>query len=169
MRLALGTGSQTNAYKARGFITVDARKPADYIAVIPPLPDEIMKMGRVFTRVEASHFWEHLYHWQAVELAGQLAKIIQPGGILVLEMPRLDQAIDHFINGEKDPRLTMWAIYGAQTDPKWSGNIYQAHKWGYTPETISQQLMDAGFSEVEIKRATVRMPDIRDMRVEAYV
>lgn len=170
MRLALGTGRQTQVYGRLGFVTVDAvvtKGKPDYLCEIPPLPDDILAME--FEEVEAKHFWEHLYHWQAEQLAREIVSILKPGGKLILELPNLNKAVEHFRNGEDDPRLGMWAIYGAQTDPTWIGNAYQAHKWGYTPETITEQLRGAGFQAVSVTRATERMPEVRDMRVIAHV
>lgn len=174
MKLALGCGNNVQYYRRRGFLTLDAVRPRmtnpDIIAEVPPLPEDVLKHGQVFDEVEAMHFWEHLYAWQAEALAREIVGILVPGeGKLVMEMPNLERAIEHFVNGAKDPRMTMWAVYGAQTDPKWHGNPYAAHKWGYTPETIEQQLLEAGFRGVHVGRALERMPVIRDMRVIAYV
>lgn len=174
MQLALGSGNWSQAYKNMDYITIDAveKSSVDYTQEIPPLPDEILEMGAVFKHVEGMHFWEHLYHWQAVELAEQIVSILKPGGVLILELPNIQKAVNYMAGVEiapDDPRYTMWALYGAQTDPDWIGNPHQAHKWGYTPHTITKQLKDAGFREVEILRATMRLPDVRDMRVRAYV
>lgn len=177
MRLALGSGNMTAAYNISEYITVDAVKrngKPDYLIVIPPLPDEILKMGPAFEIVEAMHFWEHLHHWQAVELAEQVATILRPDGRFILEMPNIQKAINYMAGVEQapdinDPRFTMWALYGPQTDPNWMDDEWQTHKWGYTPETITKQLKGAGFRNVEIKQAQERLPIVRDMRVVAYV
>jgi SAM-dependent methyltransferase len=184
-KLALGVGVQGNRYKLAGWITIDAKQlrnqHVDYVQVVPPLPEEVMEMVDVFDVVEGMHFWEHLYIWQAKQLAKEIHQILKPGGKLILELPNLAKVFEYQAGVkdipkipsrppmyEPDPRFGLWAIYGAQDDPKWTGNIFQAHKWGYTPETITEQLKAAGFSRVDIKRATTRLPDVRDMRVEAY-
>lgn len=173
-KLALGSGGATGYYKTHGYITLDADPAcgADWTCAIPPLPD----LGPL-EYVEAYHFWEHLYLWQAEELAVQIYLALIPGGKLVLEMPDLAKCCRFLLGLDQlpvkdnapyhpDPRFTMWGIYGAQDDPKWTENIWQTHKWGYTPETIKTQLQVAGFRDVTIKAPLTGQPE-RDMRVEA--
>lgn len=173
-KLALGTGGNTQHWKRQGFITLDADplNYADYICEVPPLPKlPLMDV------VEAYHFWEHLYWWQAEELAREIYAILKGGGKLVLELPNLRKCCE-FVAGMKpipvkdtaeyhpDPRFTLWGIYGAQNAPKWTGNIWQVHKWGYTPEDLVDQLQRAGFSKVTVLPPVFGQPE-RDMRVEA--
>ena len=169
MRLEIG------ARKRLGWITIDAVKDADYKIVVPPLPAEIRAMK--FERVEAIHFWEHLYHWQAVQLASEIYEVLEPGGKLILELPNLIKCCE-YVAGAKDiplsnaaprqpdPRFTVWGIFGAQDDPKCVGDIHQAHKWGYTPASIQLMLKEAGFDRVDFP-PTHSKPG-RDMRVEAF-
>lgn len=173
-KLAIGTGRWTAKCKAQGFVTLDANPDCDpdYVCEVPPLPI----IGR-WDYIEALHFWEHIYLWQAEELAKQLFDALAVNGVLALEMPNLRKCCEYFLDPEPpmlidapyhpDPRLSMWGIYGAQEDPKWAGNIWQVHKWGYTPETIKAQLERAGFAKVRMRPTTTGIA-IRDMRVEAH-
>lgn len=173
-KLALGSGGATDWLRRCGYVTLDADPAtgADIIAEAPPLPD----LGPL-ELVEAYHFWEHLYWWQAEELAKQIYTALIPGGKLVLEMPDLTKCCRFLLGLDKlpmketapyfpDPRFTTWGIYGAQDDPKWTGNIRQTHKWGYTPKTIREQLERAGFGKIVFADPHTGQPE-RDMRVEA--
>jgi hypothetical protein len=169
MRLEIGAG------KKCGWVTIDAVKQADFVCEVPPLPDDVMQMK--FDRVESCHFWEHLYHWQAVELAEQIYTVLNPGGVLSMELPDLNKACEYFLGlknipvlggapCQPDPRFTLWRIYGPQTDPNVSGNKFMAHKWGYTPDSIKEQLYNVGFKTVTVSVAKKTKP-LLDMLVEA--
>ena len=169
MQLEIGSGRKS------GWITIDAVKVADFVCVVPPLPPEIRAMD--FTKVQAIHFWEHLYHWQAVQLASEIYAVLCMGGKLILELPNLVKCCEYVAGVHPvpqtpaspripDPRFTLWGIYGAQDDPKCVGDIHQAHKWGYTPASIKLMLKEAGFAMVDILPTQSKAG--RDMRVEAY-
>ncbi len=161
----LGSGRNSKHLNLNNWVTIDSnpKSKATHIQEIPPLPKEIKDVD-IF---RGNHFWEHLYIWQANELARELYEALKPNGQLVLELPNLAKACEFLLADEPDVRKTWWAIYGAQEDPTWSGDISQAHKWGYTPESITKQLREAGFEHVDIRRAVYRIPE-RDMRVVAF-
>lgn len=169
MWLEIGSGKKAK------WLTIDAVKDADFVCVVPPLPHEIRSMK--FDKVQAIHFWEHLYHWQAVQLASEIYDVLELGGKLILEMPNLIKCCEYVAGVHEipasprspripDPRYTMWGIYGAQDDPPHVGDIHQAHKWGWTPASIKLLLKSAGFAMVDIL-PTQSKPG-RDMRIEAY-
>lgn len=174
MKLAIGSGRYTQDYKRNGYLTLDAddQYGADIIAAVPPLPEFSDRLDWV----EAIHVWEHLYIWQADILGKQLYTALANGGKLVLEMPDLAKCCKFLVSDKPpelmdapmlpDPRLGIWGIYGAQTDHQHYGNPWQAHKWGYTPQSIKEQLVRCGFQRVEI-RPPLHGIAIRDMRVEA--
>lgn len=169
MRLELGVRERRDRY-----ITVDGQHGANYLAHIPPLPDAVFDY--TFDMVEAYHFWEHLYLWEAEQLAREVCSVLAPGGVLILELPNLAKCCEMILHPEKipvkddaprhpDPRFTVWGIYGDQEGH--AGNVFQAHKWGYTPESLMKQLLDAGFKKAQVLPPT-RGQWERDMRIEAY-
>lgn len=158
-------------------LTIDAQPGGSYACKIPPLPYAVARRRNEFDRVEAFHFWEHLYHWEAVALANEILRLLRPNGVLVLELPNLMRCCEFVARvkdvpqkpdaeGNPDPRFLEWGLFGAQTDPRHVGNEFQAHKWGYTPASISEQLLSAGFRTVTVK-PPARGQIERDMRVEA--
>ena len=158
MKLELGTTQERN-----GWITVDGQG-GTYQKHIPPLPEEIFDY--TFERVECYHFWEHLYLWEAEQLAREVYSVLEPGGRFILELPNLRMCCQNMIDEHPDIRMNLWGLYGAQSDPQHYGNPFQAHKWGYTPESLMKQLLDAGFKKAELKEIT-RGQKERDMRIEA--
>lgn len=146
-KLLLGSGD----WHWDGWITVDANpdNSPDHLAIIPPLPPAVRAMQ--FQEIVASHFIEHLYRWDALLLLTECYEILLPGGVLTLEQPNLEYCCK-VLAGVIDPpegrnreQFGYWGIFGAPNGNKWDG-----HKAGYTPETLSDLLVQAGFERANI-------------------
>jgi predicted SAM-dependent methyltransferase len=148
----------------KGWVNLDSHPSADIVAQLPELPLSVIE--RQWSRIEGIHVWEHLYKWDAEELAAILKKILRPGGELVLECPNLEVACRAMLGfGPVSNRYRMHVFYG---DPRRKDPSY-GHRWGYTPATLVAQLIEhGGFGkrDVRIERARHHVPD-RDFRVVA--
>lgn len=167
-RLNIGSGRETSRLRAAGWVTLDAdpQAGADIAAPALPLPEQIT--GQQWDCVEMIHFIEHLYHRDAVKLVTAVYQILKPGGVLITEQPNLEyaaRALLGMVPTTQQPRPfhDMYAIYGHQ-----NGNPHYQHLWGYTPHTMTQMLIDAGFKagNIHVKPALHHWP-WRDFRVEA--
>lgn len=163
IKLNLGAGNR----HLPGFVNVDMQnnwceKAPDIAADISkPLkfPDEYAD------EIHAYHVVEHFYRYEIDDILVDWIRVLKPGGLMVLEMPCLDQIIklfNHYIEKEKvpDPRLTLWGLYG---DPNYR-NVAMCHKWCYSAKEIRRVLEKKGLDVVFAMPQTHKA--IRDMRIE---
>lgn len=111
----------------------------------------------------SAHVVEHVHDWQAPHLLAEWKRLIRPGGALVLELPNIEAAARHLLEGKSD-QWCMWPLYGdgSHRDP------WMCHKYGYTPKTIRRLVEEAGFVDVRLLPPQTHGPrPDRDMRVEA--
>lgn len=168
MKINIGCGKQT----WDGFYCVDAvRHPKasrdpdlihafefDGDRLTNPLPLESGCAGQV----HSYHFLEHVYQWEAPALVAEFARLLQPRGLLVLELPNLESAARNLLAGTAD-KMSMWPLYGdpGHQDP------FMCHRWGYTPSTLSA-LLSERFSSIKVQAPRTHGAKWgRDMRVEA--
>lgn len=156
VRLNIGCGRRI----LDGWVNIDkaarGRKPdidADVMAI--PLPDNHADEAM------AIHLIEHFYAWEAPDVLKEWMRVLKPGGRLVLECPDLNKAIRFMVSGVDKASLTMWPLYG---DPSHKDPL-MCHKWGYTPETLSELMEEAGFIDVREEPAQFHAKEIRDMRI----
>lgn len=162
MRLNIGCGNK----RIPGYTGVDIVKRDAVDIVAPafaiPLPDGCA------SEVMAIHLLEHLYRWEAPKALGEWARLLQPGGLLVMEMPDLMKWARNLVDGRqgKHPdQMHMWAAYG---DPR-REDPAMTHRWGYTFATVKPLLEEAGFTDIVEQRTQFHGigRDVRDFRVEA--
>lgn len=151
MKLNLGCGSK----KVEGFIGVDI-KASDVVADIRKLPfdddsaDEIM----------AIHVCEHLYVHEIVGVLAEWRRVLEPEGILAVELPCLDKVLEHFRRGSPE-NMTLWPLYG---DPNTHKDGEPAlHKWCWSTEQFYRVLKAAGFDDIREEVPHYHVPN-RDMR-----
>ena len=170
MKLNIGCGKQTWP----GFYCVDAvrhpkasRAPdllhafqfAEDGALLNPLP----LADDCADELHSYHFIEHVYRWEAPALVDEFRRLLKPAGKLVLELPNIAAAAQNLLAGMND-QMAMWPLYG---DPE-HRDPYMCHRWGYTPETITELLQAHGFSAASVlPPVTHGAKRKRDMRVEA--
>ena len=170
MRLSIGSGRDTARLKAAGnWVTLDTdpAAKADIIATLPPLPDEVMDAQ--WDAIEMIHVIEHFYLRDAQKVLAGCHEALKPSGVLILEAPDIRQACLYFLGlketdtaRQKDADFyDMFAFYGHQNDKP----EYQ-HLWGYTPESLTNELRIAGFKRIEQKPVRNHWP-WRDFRIEA--
>lgn len=158
MKLNLGCGGK----KLSGFVNVDFQGDPDVRAdVFGRLPFE----DGSAEEVHAYHVAEHCYRWEIAGVLKEWARVIKPGGLMVLELPCLDKVLrifnHHISRGEPVPiNLTMWGLFG---DPGWKDPA-MCHRWAYSVSEMSALMKEAGLT-VEAKQAKTHQP-VRDMRLE---
>jgi predicted SAM-dependent methyltransferase len=141
-----------------GWFRVDSNKAfePDLVASVPPIPDAVRKAGP-WEIIGLIHGIEHFYVWDAFELVKQCHSILEPNGQMILEQPNLEACMASFGSPE-----SMLGIYGEQSyrDPA------LAHRYGYTPKTLTNMVLRAGFSRAVIEPAQFHRPE-RDFRLVA--
>lgn len=162
MRLNIGCGNR----RLPGYTGVDAvaREGADLIAPADaiPLPDACAD------EVLAVHLVEHVFEWELPGLLAEWARLLKPGGLLVLEMPDAMKCARNLLDGlqgRKPGQMHLWGLYGDPTtrDP------YMMHKTGWWFDRLAPVVAAAGFVQI-VERETQFHPagrGVRDFRLEA--
>jgi SAM-dependent methyltransferase len=127
-----------------------------------PLPDGCADL------LLSVHFIEHVHRWETPHVIAEWARLLVPGGQLILEMPDIVKCARNIVKGVagKHPeQLGMWGVYG---DPR-EKNPYMVHRWGWTAATLTPLLHDNGFRDGVEKPTEFHGVGrhIRDFRLEA--
>jgi predicted SAM-dependent methyltransferase len=160
--LNLGCGHK----KWPGFVNVDGyesdrAKPDLVHDLTKPLPFD----DGVADEIHAYHVIEHFHRWEVPVILKDWARVLKPGGLMVLECPCLNKVLgifNHFIakNQAVDGRLTMWALYG---DPNYKEPA-MCHRWCYSTAELTDEMEAVGLT-VESTTPQTHVP-FRDMRLE---
>lgn len=163
MRVNVGCGKRI----LDGYVNVDAVARPGVERVCPA--DQLPFGDGSVREVLAVHVVEHVYAWEVPALLEEWARVLRPGGALVLEMPDVLRAARNLAEGlriGKHPdQAHMWALYGDDTlrDP------WMMHRSGWWFERLRPLVEAAGFRDV-VERDTVFHPAgrrVRDFRLEA--
>jgi predicted SAM-dependent methyltransferase len=119
----------------------------------------------------ASHLFEHVNPYKAVDLLKSWLKILKPGGKLIMELPNIEELCKNFVNADKQGRYgVLNGIYGAvntqDTEDNSKGVITSPHLWGWYPEMMQDHLIWAGFSNIIFGPEQIPHP-YKNFRVEA--
>jgi len=136
MKLHLGCGKT----KIPGYINIDLvdGENVDEISDIRYLPNYDNNSVDV---IYACHVLEHISRVEYKAVLSRWRQILKPGGILRLSVPDLEKwflyclKVDNF-------RLILGALYGQQD------NEYNSHRMGWTENTLKEDLIEVGFSEI---------------------
>ncbi len=167
VKLHLGCGPEKRA----GWVNIDTNPAAqpDIVSSVDALPQFDNASVDV---IEACHLFEHLDYTQARRALVEWARVLKPGGELLLELPDFDACV-RILGKYKDERgfdLGLIGIFGWPPAIDQEG-APQLHKWGWTRSTLSQALREAGFEHVEFGPITqtwrIAAKVGRDMRLRA--
>lgn len=137
----------------KGWHTLDMKGHVDFLATVPPLPKDVIR--HQWDVIELTHGIASFYPWEAAMLLRDIYDALAPGGLAIFEQPNLVECI-------RSGRVE-W-IYG---DPSLSEPEHMV-KWAYTPATLTEALVIAGFplGNIECLPAQYHVP-ARDFRIEA--
>ena len=177
-KLMLGGGVQTPNYQRVGWSVLDGSPDydAEFVATIPPLPPEVT--AQKWDLVCAVHFIEHLFLADAKVLIEEIYGILPAGGFLILEQANLERVM-RFVLGDIRPPVEKYewmkgddAWFGMRSlypqPDQMSGNSLNSHKYGYTPETLTDLVESCGFQREKIDiRVALRHVSDRDFKLSA--
>lgn len=134
LRLHLGCGNN----RLEGYVNIDLRMTAatDIVSDITRLPFR----NNSVKRIELYHVIEHLPRTTVAKGLQHWFRLLQKGGIVVIECPDFDQAVREYLAGNEH-RLA--SVYGLQ---RYASDF---HLWGWNTARLSQVLAEAGFSAIK--------------------
>ena len=155
MKLNLGCGKKL----WDGFVNIDAvGSGAPVEADIRKLPYE----DEAAEEIHAIHVFEHFYPKDVMAVLAEWKRVLQPGGLLVLELPCYDK-VRLWIAQDGPQNLTLWALYG---DPRTHNSEHDLHKWCWSAADLKDVIDHAGFEGIQLLEPLFHVKQ-RDMRLEA--
>ncbi|MFH1081607.1 MAG: methyltransferase domain-containing protein [Pseudomonadota bacterium] len=153
LALHLGCGRQ----RLKGFLNIDMiPSPAvDLLCDSRRLP---IAAGAV-SRIETYHMIEHLPRHDFLEALFEWNRVLEEGGVLVIECPDFDATVKEYIEGKK---FRINNIFGLQRHP---GDY---HLFGYTFNDLAEMLQGIGFRKIRQETPTdYHAPDEPSLRISA--
>ena len=130
-------------------------------------PDVIADM-RDLSQIEAnsidalwsSHNVEHLYPHDVIPTLAGFRRILKPDGVALITLPDLQQIAQLIADDKLDdpayvspagPIAPLDMLYGFRPAMA-QGNLFMAHRTGFTAKTLAQSILQAGFAMVSVQR-----------------
>lgn len=141
----------------------------------PHIVGSILDMKKIedhsMDAVYTSHVLEHLYAHEAPIALKEMWRVLKPAGMAVVIVPDIQYLGEKIGRGELEDKLYMSDAGPISVcDVLWGyrpalakGNIYMAHKFGYTKDTLGKRLSAAGFETIKVRRTGW------DLVAQAYV
>lgn len=116
------------------------------------------------------HVIEHFVRWDAINMLKHWHRKLRSGGMLITEMPDLDQCIKFYLLGDKAPKMDtpLGAINVGRTQffgNQWSELDYETHRYVWTLDEFSTVLKSIGFELIQANHEAKFHLKERDMFV----
>lgn len=108
----------------------------------------------------SSHNIEHLYPHDVVPTLAGFRRLLKPAGIALITLPDLQEVARLIADDRLDepayvspsgPIAPLDIVYGFRPAIA-RGNLFMAHRTGFTAKTLGQALINAGFAAVSVQR-----------------
>jgi len=98
--------------------------------------------------VLCSHVLEHLAFKDVAPTLREIHRVLKPGGRVIIDVPDLEAVLRQWLELPEKKRwgLPIKEIYGSQEREG------QFHRTGFTEARVRQDLMDAGFTQMQVKK-----------------
>ncbi len=164
--LHVGCGPKHKDQTTRGFNSPDLQELRLDIdqSVAPDIVGTMTDMSTVAdASVDAlfsSHNIEHLYRHEVPVALAEFKRVLRPDGFVVITCPDLqsvcalvaqDKLLDPAYTSPAGPITPLDILYGHRP-PMARGNLYMAHRCGFTQKVLSGTLQASGFVAVAAKR-----------------
>jgi FkbM family methyltransferase len=117
----------------------------------------------------ASHVFEHLNPYHALDILKDWNRVLKPGGKLIMEMPDIEALCARFADANTGERYGILnAVYGSVNTTGEGGpdNITAPHLFGWWRQSLLDHLLNAGYVDIEFMEEQIPHPE-SNLRVEA--
>jgi hypothetical protein len=138
-------------------LDIDPEVHPDFVASIT---DMRVISDSVVDAVYSSHNVEHLYPHEVSLALGEIRRVLRPIGFALIKVPDLQEVARHVAEGKLEvplytspmgPIAPLDILYGHRSSLA-LGNLFMAHRTGFTGETLGAALIKAGFPAVMVQR-----------------
>lgn len=138
-------------------LDIDPEVHPDFIASII---DMRAISGEAVDAVYSAHNIEHLYPHEVALALGEMCRVLKPSGFALIKLPDLQEVARHVAEGKLEdvlyvspmgPIAPLDILFGHRASLA-SGNVFMAHRTGFTGSTLGAALIKAGFAAVMVQR-----------------
>jgi len=128
--------------------------------IVASMTDMSMVAPAQFDAIFSSHNLEHLYPHDVPKALAEFRRVLKPTGFALIMVPDLQRVAELIAADKLDepaymspsgPICPIDMLYGFRKSLA-AGNLYMAHRMGFTKKTLSQHLLRAGFAAVGAQR-----------------
>jgi hypothetical protein len=160
--LHVGCGRLRKNRTTKGFDTPEWRElrldidPGVTPDVVGSMTDMAAVPDACMDGLYSSHNIEHLYPFEVPIALAEFVRVLRPEGFAVITCPDLrsiaglvvqDKLVEPAYTSSAGPISPLDMIYGHQADLA-EGNLFMAHRTGFTSRTLEAALRAAGFAKV---------------------
>jgi SAM-dependent methyltransferase len=134
--------------------------PATQPDIVASITDMGCVAGASYEALYSSHNLEHLYPHELPLALAEFKRVLKPCGFALITVPDLqqvaqyiamDKAEETILMTNKGPITPLDVLYGFRPFLA-GGNVFMAHKYGFTVSTLRAALGAAGFASITVER-----------------
>lgn len=128
--------------------------------IVASMTDMLSVESSDFEALYSSHNLEHLFAHELEIALAEFMRILKPGGFALAFVPDLQIAAAAIAKGNASKPLYIWPqgpitpldiVFGFQSEIA-KGNVFMAHRFGFTRSSLSAAFQRAGFTGISVIR-----------------
>lgn len=130
--------------------------------VVASITDMSVVESFSYDALYSSHNLEHLYPHEVPVALGEFVRVLRPDGYALITCPDLQAVALHVAKGRLEevlynspagPISPIDILYGHRASME-RGNIFMAHRTGFTAHSLGKAITKAGFAQARVQRAS---------------